>query len=178
VDPRLPALRAAVAARVPVDRREAAAIPRMLAELDRLPRPFDEHADPVHVTASAIVVGPRGVLLHRHKRLGLWLQFGGHVEPGEDMAAAALREAEEEAGLVLAHPSAGPRIVHVDVHPGGRGHTHLDVRYLLGAQDGDPRPAPGESQDVRWFGWDEAIATADLGLHGGLMALRDELGSG
>jgi hypothetical protein len=59
----------------------------------------------------------------------------------------------------------------VDVHDGGRGHTHLDLRYLLAA-DGEPAPAPGESPDVAWFGWDEALALADAGLVAALRALR------
>lgn len=164
-------LRAAVAARRPVDAREAASIERFTAELARLERPFDEHADPVHVTASAIVVGPRGTVLHRHKRLGLWLQPGGHVEPGEHPADAALREVAEETGLRGVHPAEGPRLVHVDVHDGGRGHTHLDLRFLTHA-DGEPAPPDGESPDVRWFAWDEAIALADPGLVGALRALR------
>ena len=61
----------------------------MLAELDRLDRPFDRGADPTHVTASAIVVGDRGVVLHRHRRLHRWLQPGGHIDPGETPAEAA-----------------------------------------------------------------------------------------
>lgn len=166
------AVRAAVLARRPVDGREAAAIPEFLAELTRLASPFDEHADPVHVTASAIVVGPRGVLLHRHKRLGLWLQPGGHIDPGETPWDAALREAEEETGLTLEHAHRTPSLVHVDVHPGPRGHTHLDLRYLLAGGEDDPRPPEGESQDVAWFAWDEARALADPGLSGALAALQ------
>jgi hypothetical protein len=62
-------------------------------------------------------------------------------------------------------------MVHVDVHPGGRGHTHLDLRWwLLGS--GVPAPAVGESQDVEWLDWDAAITRADPGLAGGLRALR------
>lgn len=174
-DPRLAALRACLAARLPVDAREAESVHRMLAELDRLPRPFDQHDDPVHVTASAIVVGPRGTLLLKHKRIGRWVQPGGHVEDGEDLPVAARREAEEETGLILTHADDEPRVVHVDVHPGGRGHTHLDVRYLLIGPDADPCPPPGESQDVRWFGWDEALAIIDAAVRGGLRALRDTL---
>lgn len=160
-------LRALVASRTPVDEREAQSIVRFLAELDRLERPFDEHADPVHVTGSAVVIGPRGVLLHLHKRLGLWLQPGGHIHDGETPEDAALREVQEETGFVCSDP----RFVHVDVHAGGRGHTHLDVRYLMEA-DGDPSPAEGESQDVHWFGWDEAITMADPGLRGLLSRMR------
>lgn len=164
-------VRTAVAARVPVDEREALSRQRLLAELDRLPRPCDEHADPVHVTASAIVVGPRGVLLHLHKRLGLWLQPGGHIDAGESPAEAALREVLEETGLRGMHATTPPAIAHVDVHPGPKGHTHLDLRYVIRA-DGDPNPGADESADVRWFDWDEAIAIADAGLVGALRALR------
>lgn len=167
-----------MAAREPVDDRERAAVTRFLVELDRLTRPFDEHADPVHVTGSAIVVGPRGTVLHRHKLLGLWLQPGGHVDAGEEPPEAALREAAEETGLAVRHPGGGPTLVHVDVHPGPRGHTHLDLRYLLEADDADPTPGEGESQDVRWFAWDQAIAAADAGLVGALTALRPHSAAG
>lgn len=163
---------AAVAGRHPVDDRERASIAVLLREVARLAHPFDQNADRTHVTASAIVVGPRGVVLHLHRRLGLWLQPGGHIEAGETPAGAARREAAEETGLSVADPAGGPRLVHVDVHPGPRGHTHLDVRYLLVAADLDPAPAPRESQQVRWFGWDEAIDVADAGLVGALRHLR------
>ncbi|HET9441674.1 MAG TPA: NUDIX domain-containing protein [Acidimicrobiales bacterium] len=162
----------AVAGRAPVDDRERRSVARFVAEVARLQRPCDEGADPTHVTGSAIVVGPRGVVLHLHRRLGLWLQPGGHVEPGETPAGAALREAEEETGLAVRHPGGGPRLVHVDVHPGPRGHTHLDLRYLLEAPDAEPAPGPGESPEVRWFGWEEALEVADEGLTGALLFLR------
>ncbi|MFI5042386.1 MAG: hypothetical protein ACHQNA_11155, partial [Acidimicrobiales bacterium] len=64
-----------------------------------------------------------------------------------------------------------PRLVHVDVHEGGRGHTHLDLRWLLLAA-GPPRPPAGESQDVAWFGWTAAVDRADPGLAGAVKALR------
>lgn len=136
--------------------------------------PFDQDADPLHVTASAVVVGESGttVALHLHKRLGLWLQPGGHVEPGETVFEAALREAREETGLPVRHAIAHGDFVHVDVHPGPRGHRHFDLRALLVSPEVEPAPAQGESPTVRWFGWDDAIGLTDEGLAGALRALR------
>ena len=57
---------------------------------------------PDHVTASALVLSPdrSQVLLHLHGKVGRWLQFGGHPEPGDaTLLGAALREAVEEGGL-------------------------------------------------------------------------------
>jgi 8-oxo-dGTP pyrophosphatase MutT (NUDIX family) len=165
-------LRALVEGHQPASPREAAARDRFLAELARLDHPCDEHADPTHVTASAIVVGPRGTVLHRHKRLGLWMQPGGHIDAGETPAVAARREATEELGLPVEHPASGPRLVHLDVHEAALGHTHLDLRYLLLGVDVDPWPPPDESPDARWFSWDEAIALADPALADALPLAR------
>jgi len=162
---------------LPRDARERAAKSRIVAELERLTRPFDRHADPVHVTASAVVVGSRGTVLHLHRRLGRWLQPGGHVDVGESASDAALRETVEETGLEVAHPGGRPHLLHIDVHPAADDHVHLDLRFLLlVSADRDPRPAPGESPEVRWFTWEEAEAIADDALVGALHAARDAVG--
>lgn len=193
-DDRREIVRRAVAARRPVDAREREAVATFLDEFDSLDRPFDERAHRTHVTASAIVIGRRGVLLHKHKRLGLWLQPGGHIDAGETPWDAARRETVEETGLSVdpaatadetrglrdlaggdgAGPAAGagPALIHVDVHSGGRGHRHLDLRYLFEAPDAAPSPPAGESQQVQWFQWHRAVAIADPGLTGILRALQ------
>ena len=157
-------LRALVEGHEPASPHEVAARARFLSELALLTDPCDEHAGPTHVTASGIVVGRRGTVLHRHKRLGIWMQPGGHIDPGETPPAAARREATEELGLAVAHPPTGPLLIHVDVHEAALGHTHLDLRYLLVGADEDPHPPPDESPDARWCDWDEALAMADAGL--------------
>jgi len=101
----------------PTSPRETAAKARVLSELSRLTRPCDEHADPTHVTASGLVVGRRGTVLHLHKRLGIWMQPGGHIDPGETPEDAARREGIEELGLALRHPEGGPVFIHRSALP-------------------------------------------------------------
>lgn len=155
-------VRRSVIERRPIDDAERASIARFVAEYDRLHDPFDRCLHATHVTGSAIVVGPRGVVLLRHKRLGLWLQPGGHLDRGETPWGAARREAREETGLLveLVGDAESPALVHVDVHPGGRGHTHLDLRYLAEAGDADPSPGADESQEIAWFDWPAAVERA------------------
>jgi 8-oxo-dGTP pyrophosphatase MutT (NUDIX family) len=100
------------------------------------------------------------------------MQPGGHLDPDESPWDAAHRESEEETGLTLAHPTDGPRLIHLDVHDAAKGHTHLDFRYLLLAPDEDPAPPPDESPDARWYSWDEARSVADAALVGALDVAR------
>jgi len=170
-DERAVRVREAVTAFDAATEREVVSRARFLAELDRLADPFSRDDDPVHVTGSAIVTGRRGTVLHWHKRIGGWLQPGGHVDPGETPWEAALRETGEETGLAVRHPVGGPVLLHLDAHPAGA-HFHLDLRYLLTAADNDPAPPPGESQQVRWFTLAEAMEVADDALIDGLRRLQ------
>jgi len=172
----LSSVRKAVTDFSPDSPREAEARWRFLNELDELDDPFDRYAGPVHVTGSALVLGRRGTVLLLHRKLGIWVQPGGHLEPGETPGETALRETAEETGLEVRHPAGGPLLVHLDVHPSAADHVHLDMRYLVLAEDAEPSPPPDESQDVRWFGLDEAVEMAaslpDGGLADGLRRLR------
>jgi len=156
----------------PVDEREARSIE---LTLDRLTWPgdvFSEELDAHHVTASAFVVSERGVILHRHRRLGIWVQPGGHVDPGETPEGAAVRETFEETGLGVRHLDPA-WLFHVDVHPGPRGHTHYDLRYLVVAEPVDPSPPEGESPDVFWFTFEAAQQRCEPALAPAIKKLGD-----
>ncbi|MFG2298801.1 NUDIX hydrolase [Streptomyces sp. NPDC048603] len=132
-----------------------------------------------HVTGSALVVDPsRGrVLLTLHKKLGMWLQMGGHCEPGDaTLADVALREAREESGIAsgLALLPGGP--VRLDRHPiPAPCNWHLDVQYAALAPAEAVAEISEESLDLRWFAYDEVADVADASVVRLLEATRARL---
>lgn len=127
-----------------------------------------------HLTGSALVIDPtdrRFVVLH-HRKLGRWLQPGGHADGEGDLGAVALREAFEETGLdgLVLRPGA----VDLDVHrvraAGESAHHHLDLRFVVLAPPGSastgPPPGNHESHQVRW------VHEADLDALGADPSLR------
>ena len=168
---------------VPADALEGAHLARILRFVAAHPQPFDRAIAEGHLTGSAVVISRSGdrVLLLHHKKLGIWLQPGGHGEPGETTGeAVALREAFEETGIrdLELHPTA-PRPFDVDVHPiparpGEPAHAHLDLRYLVIAPDSAVAVHdPAESHAIRWFTWSEIEAMElDAGLRRALGKVR------
>jgi 8-oxo-dGTP pyrophosphatase MutT (NUDIX family) len=142
---------------------EATDVARMRGLAATEPDPWSRSL-PLHFTASALVLHPESgrVLLRWHQRLGMWLQAGGHADPGEsDPLAIALREAAEETGLpdLMPWPDRGLRHVVVCDVPAGKGepaHEHADLRYFMAT--GEPYAARPENPGapLRWLTLAEA----------------------
>lgn len=128
-------------------------------------------------TASAFIVRtdterPQ-LLLHMHKKLGVLLQPGGHVELHENQWQAVCHEIEEETGYELAQlqllqPQERMRgLTDAQLHPvavcqsthdfgGNSSHRHTDTAYAFVAAHGPLRqPNDGESTDLRWLTVDD-----------------------
>jgi 8-oxo-dGTP pyrophosphatase MutT (NUDIX family) len=125
------------------------------------PRPLERANLEGHLTASALVLDHAGerALLTRHRKLGRWLQLGGHCDGDANLAGVALREAIEESGI--AGLAVDPRPIDVDVHPiPARGdvpeHLHLDTRFVVHAPEGARETCSEESLELGWFTPEEA----------------------
>jgi len=117
---------------------------------------FERHLAVGHITGSAWIVSEDGgeTLLTHHAKLDIWVQPGGHADGDPDVLAVAMREAEEETGLLSLTPER-EEIFDLDVHriPARKnepGHDHFDVRFLL-RQSGDRSyRVSEESHDLAW----------------------------
>jgi 8-oxo-dGTP pyrophosphatase MutT (NUDIX family) len=111
-----------------------------------------------HFTVSGFVVERDRTLLHWHRKNGMWLPPGGHIEQDEDPVQAVVREVLEETGITAevipgrtpmpfdapAQLPAPYTILVEDISDGP--HQHIDLVYFLrpvaGAHrvlvDGDP----------------------------------------
>ncbi|MEK7093534.1 MAG: NUDIX domain-containing protein [Patescibacteria group bacterium] len=119
----------------------------------------------IDFTASVHVVRDGKVLLHKHKKLGIWLPPGGHIELDEDPNTAVVREAKEETGLEIeligeaktysdsafsARDLVVPRFLNRHFSDASCTHEHVDCVYFGRAKDGEVRPEE-EGGEVRWF---------------------------
>ncbi|GHJ37510.1 NUDIX hydrolase [Streptomyces sp. TS71-3] len=101
------------------------------------------------------------LLLVAHRKAGLWLPPGGHVEPGEDQWAAVVRECREELGIeAVASPATcrRPFFLTVTRTRGEGSHTDVSLWYLLDAgADMITSYDQDEFDAIRWLTWDQVL---------------------
>jgi 8-oxo-dGTP pyrophosphatase MutT (NUDIX family) len=141
----------------PADDKEGADIYMMKRMVQQYSNNIAPNCEVGHITGSALVIDVSSgcVVLHYHKKLNRWLQFGGHADFETDFANVAMREAREETGLRdLRHypTSENPAPLDFDIHTIPATdyhpeHLHLDFRYLLATNQSHLlQPAENESQ--------------------------------
>ncbi len=127
---------------------------------------------PKHFVATALMVRDDHILLIHHKKIGLWLPPGGHIETWEDPIAALRREVREETGLEIeilsdsVDPRASDEVVHVLPLPhhiqiermADGPHDHIDLVYLCRVRPGEAQRNE-ESLGLRWFSRKDLAST-------------------
>lgn len=130
-----------------------------------------------HLTASAWIENRTGerFLLTKHKKAGLWLQLGGHVEGNPDILTEALREVREESGLKrLAVVETGIFDLGIYAIPyGPQPHWHYDVVYWFRSLEPDEAiRISDESDALEWF---ESLPEGHGGLERMLRKWKDRV---
>ncbi len=134
---------------------ERGRVDRFVGFVESHPDCFQRSLAVGHVTGSAWLVDEAGgsVLLTHHRKLGRWLQPGGHADGESDVRMVALREAEEESRLDRLEVEES--IFDIDIHriperASEPGHLHYDVRYVVRHSGCGDYAVTEESFDLAW----------------------------
>ena len=134
---------------------EAEVVDEFMALLQDDVDPYVRARTSGHFTASAWLVDRSGtrVLLTHHRKLGRWLQLGGHADGDRDLGQVALREATEESGLPGL--TLDPALFDLDRHwiperADVPGHWHYDARYVVRAGEVEGFVVSEESLALGW----------------------------
>ena len=116
-----------------------------------------------HLTGSAMIIESsyERVLVMLHKKLGIWLQPGGHADGEGYLSNVAFREAFEETGIN--NLALWTTAIDCDVHKipefgDEKEHFHFDLTYLLLAPEKAVIKRNHESTDMRWVPLEELKA--------------------
>ena len=152
-----------IAAYRPRSEQEEADQRQMLDYIRQFPDTILTRDNPIaHFSSSGFVVNADAsrVLMAHHNLYRVWAWTGGHVDREEDFLAVALREAREETGVTHIRPLSDA-IASLEILPvwghvkRGRyvpSHLHLNVSYLLLADENDPLSVrEGENTRVGWL---------------------------
>lgn len=134
-------------------------------------------------TATTYIVHDNKVLLHLHKKFGVWLPVGGHLDPHELPEEAALREIAEECGLevelfnpdrpvVMKDSVELHRPMHIILEQISEGHEHMDMIYYARAKSDRLQPGLDESAELEWFTAEEVKAMTNIPDNARVMSLE------
>ena len=118
--------------------------------------------DKIDFVVTGFIVFENKVLLILHKKLGLWLPPGGHIELDEDPEEALIREIQEELGINIRifgnkpeRMSDRTKFLHVpaflDIHKISDGHRHIGMQYFCTTNTDKITMNEGELSDMKWF---------------------------
>lgn len=124
-----------------------------------------------HFTASAWLLNKdhTHALLMQHAKLNMWMQLGGHCDGNNDPLAVAIKEAQEESGIMGIAPI-NKKIFDIDIHriPARKNepeHDHYDVRFLLAVISNEQVIKNNESYELRWVSKDpDELPTQELSV--------------
>ncbi len=141
----------------PFNEHEARMLARIAAFVEEHEDCFERSLLVGHVTGSAWILDEEreSALLIHHAKLDKWLQPGGHCDGDADALRVAMREAEEETGVIGIVPLLNAAIFDVDAHdiPARKtvpAHVHYDIRYAFEAARSAPLQISAESKELRW----------------------------
>lgn len=119
--------------------------------------PFSRELQAGHFTASAFLLNfdKTKFLLMNHSKLNMWLQLGGHCDGDTNCLRVAVKEAQEESGILKIEPVCND-IYDIDIHliPSNYkepAHYHYDIRFLLKTVDSDMFVKNSESKELKWI---------------------------
>ena len=151
----------------PQDPGEQSDAQLMLQFIDKHEDCFERSCMPGHFTASAWLINREGThaLLMHHRKLNSWFQLGGHCDGDPDVLATAIKEAQEESGIMGILP-VSTKIFDIDVHlipafGGNPIHYHYDIRFLLQVTSEESTIQNDESNALQWFSKDEDLPTQE-----------------
>ena len=154
-------IRAALLAYAPYNEQETLDKALILRAIEIFPDLLNRENTICHMTASNWITNPARdrILMVHHNIYNAWAWTGGHADGEADLLSVALREAREETGLTRIAPVTrdifSVEVLPVNPHVKRRrfvsAHLHLNVTYLLEADDGQALHCkPDENSAVAW----------------------------
>ncbi|XVN43297.1 MAG: NUDIX hydrolase [Candidatus Rickettsia vulgarisii] len=130
---------------------------KILQFLDNCQRPFDRETKEGHFTAGSLLLNSDKTkfLVMHHRKLNVWLHLGGHCDGNGDLLSVAIREAQEESGILEIEPLS-KEIFDIDIWQiptslDEQEHCHYDIKFLLKTVGSDNYIKNEESYDLKWL---------------------------